>query len=89
MSVEGENAVVLGLQQDESLVVFVGNTSLHTLTTAVRILGLRGSYAGRFFNSLRGDWTEITEVRAADLARGVPVELDRQGFCLFELTQDV
>jgi hypothetical protein len=89
MSVEGEDAVVLGLRQKETLALFVGNTSSRTLTTAIGLSGVRGSYAGRQFNSLRGEWTNLAALGADDLRRGVPVELERQGFCLFELTQDV
>jgi glycogen debranching enzyme len=89
MSVEGEDVVTLGLRQGESLALFVANTSVHTLTTALRVVGLFGSFAGRQFNSLRGEWTEIAALSASDLQRGMPVELDRQGFCLLELTQDV
>jgi hypothetical protein len=53
------------------------------------LTGIRGSFAGRQFNSLRGEWTEISALSAGALQHGIPVELEGQGFCLFELSQDV
>jgi hypothetical protein len=89
VTIEGEDAVAVGLRQRNSIALFVGNTSSRTLTTALRLSGVRGSFAGRQFNSLSGEWTEIASLSAGDLQRGVRVQLDRQGFCLFELAQDV
>lgn len=89
MSIEGDDAVAIGLRQDTSIALFVGNTSSRTLTTAIGLTGIRGSFAGRQFNSLRGEWTEISALSAGALQHGIPVELEGQGFCLFELSQDV
>lgn len=89
MSIEGDDAVAIGLRQDTSIALFVGNTSSRTLTTAMGLTGIRGSFAGRQFNSLRGEWTEISALSAGALQHGIPVELEGQGFCLFELSQDV
>ena len=90
MEISGGAAVGLALRQKEKLVIFVGNTTERTITTAVAIVDhLYGSYATRTFNSLRGTWIEGEMLGAADLRRGVPVHLERKGFCVFELSQEV
>jgi len=90
MEISGGAAVGLALRQKEKLVIFVGNTTERTITTAVAIADhLYGSYATRTFNSLRGTWIEGEMLGAADLRRGVPVHLERKGFCVFELSQEV
>lgn len=43
----------------------------------------------RYFSSLRGAWEEGTVVSSGDLKKGIPVQLDRKGFCVFELRQVV
>jgi len=60
-----------------------------TVTAAVALAELRGSYAARQFNSLRGAWTDIGPLAAAQLERGIALELESQGFFLLELRQDV
>ena len=43
----------------------------------------------RYFSSLRGGWEEGTMVSSEELKNGIPVQLDRKGFCVFELRQVV
>jgi len=90
VKLSGGAAVGLALRQDQNLVVFLGNTTQRTITTAVRVEDeLSGSYSMRIFNSLRGAWVEGATASAADLARGLPVQLERKGFCVMELRQEV
>lgn len=89
LELTGDAAVALALRRDQNVVLFVGNTTERTITTAVRIRdGLRGTFAVRVFNSLRGAWIEEDAITARDLQRGVPVQLERKGFCVLELRQE-
>ncbi len=90
--VTGDDACGLGLRQGTDLVVFVGNTNEHVITTAVHIDDdtLSGAYRCRTYNSLRGAWVEDGELLSAErLCRGVTVQIEHKGFCLFELKQEV
>ena len=89
LRIGGDAAVGLAFREDENLVLFAGNTSDRTVTTAIAVTdGLSGSYAMRFFNSLRGGWVEGLTVSAEELQCGMPVQLDRKGFCVFDLRQE-
>lgn len=86
----GDAATSMGLRKGENLVLFVGNTTEQTITTAVSVdLPLRGSYSLKSFNSMRGEWVENGEVASTALRRGLPMQLDRKGFCVLELRQEV
>lgn len=85
---EGTGIVGIALARKSDYVVMIGNTNLQTVTAALRLSDAGGGFAVREYNSLRGAWTEGT-CSAAGLRHGVPIELDRQGFCLLELTQNV
>jgi hypothetical protein len=89
LTLEGNDAIALALRDAGNIMVFIGNTSSLTSTASVAIAALRGSYAARQFNSLRGVWIDSGYLTAAQLDRGVAVELESQGFCLLELRQDV
>ena len=90
VQVTGDEATSMGLQKGENLVVFVGNTTECTITTAVSVdLPLSGSYAVKSFNSLRGEWVHNDVLDSATIRRGVAIQLDRKGFCVIELRQEV
>ena len=89
LTLEGNDAIALALRDAGNIMVFIGNTSSLTSTASVAIAALRGSYAARQFNSLRGVWIDSGYLTAKQLERGVAVELESQGFCLVELRQDV
>jgi hypothetical protein len=89
LSIEGADSVALALAQNDNIAIFIGNTAQRTITTAVGLSGLSGAFAVRSFNSLRGEWIDEKQVSAADLKRGISIELNRQGFCVLELRQDV
>jgi hypothetical protein len=85
----GNAATSIALRKGENIVVFVGNTTERTITTAVSVdLPLSGSYSAKSFNSLRGDWTNEDEIDSASLRRGIAIQLDRKGFCVIELRQE-
>ncbi len=88
--VTGDDATAMALRKDDRFAIFVGNTSGHTITTALRLdAELDGIYASRVYNSLRADWLEASSVDAADLARGIAIQLDGKGFCVLELRQEL
>jgi hypothetical protein len=52
--------------------------------------GVSGSYRLRRYDSLFNDWLEDEKlVPAEEVARGMPVKLERQGFCLLDLRQEI
>ena len=89
LTLEGQDVVALALRDGDNIMVFVGNTSGLTVTAAVAIAAVRGSYASKQFNSLRGTWVDSGPLTAAQLKRGIALQLESQGFCLLELRGDV
>ena len=89
LTLEGQDVIALALRDGDNVMIFVGNTSGLTVTAAVGLGPLKGSYAARRFNSLRGMWVDSGALTADQLERGIPIELESQGFCLLELRQDV
>ncbi|MDQ6930509.1 MAG: GH116 family glycosyl hydrolase, partial [Candidatus Eremiobacteraeota bacterium] len=86
----GDAISSIALRKGDNLVLFMGNTSDHTVSTAVALdLPLSGSYSAKTFNSLRGAWVDGQEIDGKTLRAGVPVELDGKGFCVIELRQEV
>ncbi len=81
----GETAAAMALQRGGDYAILVGNTSERTITTALCLdVEARTSYRVRSFSSLRGEWVE-KNVSAEELKQGLPLELDRHGFCALEL----
>jgi hypothetical protein len=90
LTISGGAAVGVALRQGQDCVLFVGNTADRTITTAVSVSdNLGGSYTMRYFSSLRGGWEEGNMLSSDELKNGIPVQLDRKGFCVFELRQVV
>ena len=89
--VTGDAAVGLGLCQHDHLLLFVGNTAQRTITTALRVNGeLAGSYRCRAYDSLANKWVTWEElVPAATLRRGLAVQVERKGFWVLDLRQEV
>lgn len=87
----GDGAVALGLRQGEDLLLFAGNTEERSISTAVRVDGtFSGAYRSRVYNSLVGRWTVDEDLIPADrLTRGIPMELERKGFWVLDLKQEV
>ncbi len=81
---------VLGLRQGDRIVVFVGNTGNETVNTSVRInLPFMGAYRGRMYESLLGRWIDRGLLSAESLQHGHVLQLERKGFSLLELTQEI
>ena len=77
----GEVAAPMALQRGNEYAILVGNTTERTITTALCLKdAARGKYRVRCYTSLRGEWVE-SEVSSEDLGSGLPLELDRHGFC--------
>jgi hypothetical protein len=89
LTLEGQDVIAIALRDEATIIVLIGNTSGLTVTASVAVAELRGSFAARQFNSLRGIWVDAGALTAAQLKRGVAIELESQGFCLLELRQDV
>jgi hypothetical protein len=89
--VTGDAVVGLGLCQHDHLLLFVGNTAQRTLTTALRVNGeLAGAYRCRAYDSMANKWVTWEElVPAETLRRGLALQLERRGFWVLDLRQEV
>ena len=87
----GDSVCTVGLRQGQKLVVLVGNTAERTFTTSVRVGdGLSGRYRLRTYHSMLNEWIEGDTLIPTDkLERGLSVELERRGFAVLELLQEV
>jgi hypothetical protein len=86
----GDMVCAIGLGRDQNLLLFVGNTEDRTTTTAIGVRdGVSGTYSLRLYNSMLGRWTETGDrIDAETLNRGMPVKLERRGFCLLDFHQE-
>jgi hypothetical protein len=89
LRVTGEEAVVIGLAREDRVVILVGNTLDRTITTALSLTDgqARGLGKLRVYNSLRSEWTDL-QCSAEQLRVGYPMQVDRHGFCLLELSRE-
>jgi hypothetical protein len=73
------------------MMLFAGNTEDRAITTALHVDGtLGGSYRKRSFNSLIGRWqVDDVLVPGEQLNQGLVLELERQGFVLLDLQQEL
>lgn len=86
----GSAICVLALRHGTDLLVFAGSTAEEKLTTSVRVLcSLSGSYRLRRYDSLLGHWQGGGLVPAEHLRQGHVLEIEREGFSLLELAQEV
>lgn len=87
----GDSTCSLGLRHEQDLVLFLGNTQARSITTAVRLTcALAGAYRARVYNSLMGRWTEEERLVTPERLRsGLTVQIERQGFCLVDLHQEI
>jgi len=85
-----DSVCTLGLRTGDKLVLFAGNTSEQTVNTSLRVgVPLSGAYRARVYESLLGEWTDRGLVPAERLAQGHVLKIERKGFSLLELTQEV
>ena len=81
--------VALALRKGQHLTIFVGNTMVRTVTTALCLeLPACAKYAVRTYSSVRPEWVESRTHDARDFERGLAVQLDRKGFCVLELRRE-
>lgn len=87
----GDTAVAIGLQREQDVLIMVGNTSAETSSTSVRLeCPLAGKYQMRIYESMFGEWTQADELQPAEqLQRGITLQIERKGFCVVELIQEV
>ena len=88
LRLSGASVVALALRRPGSFAVLVGNTNEHSVVTSLRIADpkLDGMHAMRVYNSLRNAWVEKHALTADRLRAGLPLEIERKGFCLIELS---
>ena len=85
----GSSTSATALRRGNDFAILVGNPTNRMVTTSLRILGdVRGAYRVRVFDSLRNAWSELGLLAAAEIERGIPVELERKGFWILELEQE-
>lgn len=87
----GESICAVGLRQGQNLLLFAGNTAERTTTTSLSVKrSLQGSYRLRSYNSLLERWVDGDErVTVDELERGIMVTIERRGFCVLDLQQEV
>lgn len=88
--VTGEEAIVVALRRDGNVVILIGNTRDRTVSTALSlgIPDLDRLTKLRVYNSLRSEWIDAPEYRPQHLRLGYPMQIDRHGFCLLELSAE-
>lgn len=90
LHVTGSEAVVIGLQSEGRIIILIGNTLDRTVTTALSLdrPELERLTTLRVYNSLRSEWIDVPEYRPEHLRAGYPIQIDRHGFCLLELSKE-
>ena len=90
LHVTGEEAVVIGLRRSNEIVILIGNTLDRTVTTALSLdhPQLKSLRKLRVYNSLRSEWIDVPQYRPEHLEVGYPIQIDRHGFCLLELSSE-
>jgi hypothetical protein len=86
----GEEVVVIVLRRNDRIAAFIGNTLNRTATTALRldVPDIKRFDRLRVFNSLRGEWIARPDFEPAMLHAGLPVQVDRHGFCVLEFSAE-
>ena len=85
-----DSVCTLGLRQNDRLVLFAGSTSEQTINTSLRVsVPLTGAYRARIYESLLGEWTDGGLLTAERLQTGHVLKIERKGFILLELEQEV
>lgn len=80
----------LGLRQGQNIVLFVGNTSDRTTGTALRVdCALEGAYRPNTYDSLIGQWNTGDLIAAEHLSHGLALHIERKGFQVIELRQEI
>jgi hypothetical protein len=81
-----DDVAAILLEREEEFALFVGNTADRTVATSVIFKKrLKARFGVRIFNSMRGEWMDGNDVTGDQLSRGIPVQIERRGFCVVEL----
>jgi hypothetical protein len=91
LRLSGASVVALALRRQGELVVMVGNTNEHSVVASFTIADetLEGTHARRVYNSLRQAWIDEDAITADGLRSGIPLQIERKGFCIVELRAGV
>ncbi len=74
------------LAREDEFVLFVGNTADRTVSTSIVFRRrLKTHFSIRVFNSMRGQWIDAKDITGDGLHHGIPVQLERRGFCVVEM----
>jgi len=86
LRLSGGSVVAIALRRAGSFVVFIGNTTEHSVVAAFNLVdpALKEMHAVRMYNSLRNAWVDDEKLSADRLRAGVPLEIERKGFCVVE-----
>jgi hypothetical protein len=88
VEVNPRSAVRLGLRREGEILLFAGNTGNCTMPVTLHYHGpLQGTYRLLAYDSLDGQWRDKGHVATDQLRRGLPVQIEREGFCLLRLQQ--
>jgi hypothetical protein len=85
----GDNICVVAFRDDTHMLICVGSTADHAVTTAVCIHdSLSGSYRVRAYHSIVAEWMDEGLLPAARLASGLALHIGGKGFYLLDLRQE-
>ena len=85
-----DSVCTLGLQSGARFLLFAGNISDQTVNTSIHVgVPLSGQYRTRLYESLLGGWEDHGLIPAEQFQAGHVLRIERKGFCLLELTQEV
>lgn len=85
-----DSVCMLGLRSGGRMVVFAGSTAEQTVNVSLRLTTpLSGSYRVRVYQSLLGGWADRGLLSAESLAGGHVLQIERKGFSLLEIIQEV
>ncbi|MBV9852537.1 MAG: hypothetical protein JO250_22965 [Armatimonadetes bacterium] len=85
-----DSVCAMGLRQGDKLVLLAGNTGGQTINTSIRVnVPLSGAYRVRIYESLLGQWLDRGVIPAERLRQGHVLQIERMGFSLLEMQQEV
>lgn len=89
--ITGDSVVAIGLRRGQTIMILAGSTDDQTLSTSVRLdCPLAGEYQLRIYESLLGQWIQTDELLPSEqIQRGITLQIERKGFCVVELMQEV
>ena len=87
-SVADPLVTLVGFADAETTLIFLGNSSPQTITTAATIAKLpRDEHSVRIFSTVWNQWQDAGRLKRDDILDGIAVVIDAGGFCLIEINQ--